>query len=812
MVEVSFSDAIHRGQIKHLLSTLPGISKVKLLKKDRKVLFLSRSAEEVRRAANALSKNGFSPIIRHLTFVVESMNCASCIGRIEHSLLNIHGVIEAEANLLDRTATVRFMDLTLTPSIFVDAIKKAGYSAEIHENVSRQARLNSYDADVQQTRRQAAWAAVLGLPVVILEMGQHVSPTLHIFVQTSIGDQNSWLVQLALSAILLVGPGRHFFSKGVAAMARLAPDTNTLVAIGAGAAFLYSTLATLLPNLLPTAARQVYFEAATAIILLILIGRWMEAKAKGQAGTAIESLMGLQVRTARRLKDGKSEDILIDNLQIGDQVLVRPGERIPTDGIIIEGMSAVDESMLTGEPFPVDKQVDDSVTGGTLNQLGGFKMRVLRVGEATTLAQIVRSVERAQATKLPVQRLADRVTNWFVPVVILVALATVGIWLAVGSSNSLTQALVAGVSVLIIACPCAMGLATPVSVLVGIGRAAEMGVLFRGGDALQRLADINLMAFDKTGTITTGQPKLSDIIPTGGHSRTKLLKYVAAVEELSEHSLAASVRYTAEHKNLEIPLAREFNAMPGLGAAAMVENQSVLAGNLRCMTINGVHIDAPEQAESNRLAALGRTTIFVSIDGKCAGILVFEDSIKASSNEVITELQRKAEIVLITGDGHGAAKTMAARAGIGTIHAELGPQDKADKISEFIAAGKRVAFVGDGVNDSAALAAADVGLAIGTGSDIAIETADVVLMSDDLWAVVSARYMASATMRNIKQNLVWAFSYNIALIPIAAGALYPFLGWQLSPILAAAAMAFSSVSVLLNAIRLKGVGSAALQQ
>lgn len=812
MVEVSFSDAIHSGQIEDLLSILPGISKVTLLKRDRKVLFSSRSAEEVRRAANVLSESGFLPIIRHLTFVVESMNCASCIGRIEHSLLDIHGVTEAEANLLDRTATVRFMDLTLTPSTFIDAIKKAGYSAEIHESAGRQARLNSYDQDVQQTRRQATWAAALGCPVIILEMGQHVSPVLHAFVQTSIGYQNSWLVQLSLSAIVLVGPGRHFFSKGVAAMARLAPDTNTLVAIGAGAAFLYSTLATLLPNLLPTAARQVYFEAATAIILLILIGRWMEAKAKGQAGAAIESLMGLQVRCARRLRDGKSEDILIDNLQIGDQVLVSPGERIPTDGIIVEGMSDVDESMLTGEPFPVDKQVDDHVTGGTLNQSGGFKMRVLRVGGETTLAQIVRSVERAQATKLPVQRLADRVTNWFVPMVILVALATVGIWLAVGSSNSLTQALVAGVSVLIIACPCAMGLATPVSVLVGTSRAAEMGVLFRGGDALQRLADIHLMAFDKTGTITTGQPKLSDVVPTGDHSRTKLLKYVAAVEELSEHPLAASVRHAAKHKKLAILPAREFNAMPGLGAAAMVENQPVLVGNLRCMTINGVHIRAAERAESNGLAERGRTTIFVSIDGKFAGILAFEDSIKASSNEVIAELQRKAEIVLMTGDGHGAAEAMAVRAGIGTIHAELRPQDKADKINEFIAAGKRVAFVGDGVNDSAALAAADVGIAIGTGSDIAIETADVVLMSDDLMAVVNARHVASATMRNIKQNLLWAFGYNIALIPIAAGALYPFLGWQLSPILAAAAMAFSSVSVLLNAIRLKGVKSVALQR
>lgn len=807
MVQFSFPTLEHGGQIEALLLNLSFISQVTLCHQSCQVSFVAHSAEDVRKVAQVLHENGFFPLMGIETLVVKSMTCASCVGRIEQALMKIHGVTAADVNLLKGTVTVQTIDSSLSSAHFIDAVRKAGYEAEVKGKTLPLSSHDQLNEEEKLAKRQVIIASIFSLPVIILEMGQHVFPWFHSFVQTTIGQQNSWSIQLALASIVLIGPGRAFFVNGAMAMRRLTPDTNTLVAIGTGAAFVYSAMVLLVPGLFPPSALEVYFEATAAIILLILVGRWMEAKAKGRAGTAIKSLMGLQVKVAKRWRDGKSEEVAIEQLQIGDQILISPGDRIPTDGWVTEGESSVDESLLTGEPFPVDKQVGDHVTGGTVNLSGGFIMHVHRVGEATIFAQIVRAVEQAQSVKLPVQRLADRVTHAFVPAVLIIAVGAVIIWLSTGASDALTQALVAGVSVLIIACPCAMGLATPVSVLVGTGRAAELGVLFRGGDAVQRLSAVNLMAFDKTGTLTLGQFALSDIVPTGQKTKDELLTLAASVEAFSEHPLAEAIGRALEERELRTISALDFKAMPGLGAAAKVENQSVLIGNRRCMKINEIELSNLNQKKAKEFLQQGKTTVYVSVDRKVVGLLAFEDSVKALGQDVMVQLRHMgmADIAMMTGDNRGAADVVADKMGIENVYAEMSPQDKVDQITALNEAGKRTAFIGDGINDSAALAAADVGIAMGTGSDVAIETGDVVLMSGDLRAVVNAVHVSRATMRNIKQNLGWAFGYNMALIPVAAGAFYPLFGWQLSPVLAAAAMAFSSVSVLLNAIRLKNL-------
>ena len=829
MVQISFPTLEQGRQIEALLLNLSFISQVTLRHQSCQVSFVAHSADDVRKVAQVLHENSFLPLMGRETLVVKSMTCASCVGRIEQALLKIHGVTEADVNLLKGTVTVQTIDSSLSSTHFIDAVRKAGYEAEVIDKTLPLSPHDQINEEEKHAKRQVIIASIFSLPVIIFEMGQHVFPWFHSFVQTTIGQQNSWFIQLALASIVLIGPGRAFFVNGAMAMRRLTPDTNTLVAIGTGAAFVYSAMVLLVPGLFPPSALEVYFEATAAIILLILVGRWMEAKAKGRAGTAIKSLMGLQVKVAKRWRDGKSEEVAIEQLQIGDQILISPGDRIPADGWVTEGESSVDESLLTGEPFPVDKQVGDHVTGGTVNLSGGFIMHVHRVGEATILAQIVRAVEQAQSVKLPIQRLADRVTHAFVPAVLIIAVGVVMIWLSIGAiriavdttdgvgmvmiwlstdaSNALTQALVAGVSVLIIACPCAMGLATPVSVLVGTGRAAELGVLFRGGDAVQRLSAVNLMAFDKTGTLTLGQFALSDIVSTGQKTKAELLTLAASVEAFSEHPLAEAIGRALEERELRTISALNFKAMPGLGAAAKVENQSVLIGNRRCMKINEIELSNLDQKKAKEFFQQGKTTVYVSVDHKVVGLLAFEDSVKALGQEVMVQLRHMgmADIAMMTGDNRGAADVVADKMGIENVHAEMSPQDKANRITAFNEAGKRTAFIGDGINDSAALAAADVGIAMGTGSDVAIETGDVVLMSGDLRAVVNAVHVSRATMRNIKQNLGWAFGYNMALIPVAAGAFYPLFGWQLSPVLAAAAMAFSSVSVLLNAIRLKNL-------
>jgi Cu+-exporting ATPase len=583
---------------------------------------------------------------------------------------------------------------------------------------------------------------------------------------------------------------------------------NSLVVLGASAAFLYSVVATFAPALLPPGANHVYYEAAAVIVTLILVGRLFEAQAKGRTSEAIKRLMTLQAKTARVTRDGTEVELPIAEVVVGDVVLVRPGERVPVDGEVIAGGSFVDESMISGEPLPVKKRPGSPVVGGTVNKTGAFRFRATKVGAATLLAQIVRMVEAAQGAKLPIQALVDRVTSWFVPAVIAVATLTFGVWLVFGPEPALSLALVNAVAVLIIACPCAMGLATPTSIMVGTGKAAELGVLFRRGEALQALRDVQAIAFDKTGTLTLGRPELTDMEVVGSLAEAELLRLVASVEANSEHPIATAIVEAARDRGLSPGAAEAFQATPGFGAEAQVEGRRIQVGADRYMQTLGLDISAFAEA-AERLASEGKSPLYAAVDGRLAAILAVSDPIKPTTPEALARLHAGGlKLVMITGDNRRAAEAVARRLGLDEVVSEVLPDGKVAALQSLQARYGRVAFVGDGVNDAPALAGADVGLAMGGGTDIAIESADVVLMRGDLRAVADAIALSRAVLRNIRQNLLWAFGYNVVLIPVAAGLLYPAFGLLLSPMIAAGTMALSSISVLTNALRLRRFRSA----
>lgn len=734
---------------------------------------------------------------------VENMTCASCVGRVERALSEVSGVSNVAVNLATERATVRgVVDADTLVRVATDAGYPAalvsGTAQEVHE--AAQARR---DDSYQQLKRDLLLAAVLALPVFLIEMGSHMIPGVHAWVDATIGMQTSWYLQFALTTLVLAIPGRRFYLLGFPALFRGAPDMNSLVAVGTSSAYLYSVVATFFPQLLPEGTVNVYFEAAAVIVALILLGRFLEARAKGRSSEAIQRLIGLQPSTARVLRDGRAVDVPIADVGMGDVIELRPGERIPVDGVIVEGQSYVDESMISGEPVPVAKSVDSEVIAGTVNQQGGLTLRATAVGSSTVLAQIIRLVEEAQGSKLPIEGLVDRVTMWFVPLVMGVAALTFIVWWIFGPSPALTFALVNAVSVLIIACPCAMGLATPTSIMVGTGRGAEMGVLFRKGDALQRLRDTQVVAFDKTGTLTLGKPVLTDLQVHEGQSRNEVLRLVAAVEARSEHPTAQAIVTSAESEGLALPAAENFEAMVGMGVRADVEGRRVEIGADRYMRSLGVDVSVfAETAE--RLGNEGKSPVYASIDGLLAAIIAVADPIKETTFAAIEELHALGlKVAMVTGDNARTAKAIAARLNIDEVIAEVMPEDKVHVVMRLRKEHGTVAFVGDGINDAPALAEADVGIAIGTGTDIAMEAADVVLMSGSLHGVPNAIGLSKATIRNIQQNLFWAFAYNTALIPVAAGVLYPLNGVLLSPVFAAGAMALSSVFVLGNALRLR---------
>ncbi len=633
-------------------------------------------------------------------------------------------------------------------------------------------------------------------------MGSHMAPGNGI--HKTLGDTANGLIQFVLTTLVLAFPGRRFFTTGVPALLRRAPEMNSLVALGSLAAWGYSTLAVFAGELLPQQSRHLYFEAAAVIVTLILLGRYLEARAKGRTGAAVQHLIGLQVKTARRLRaDGSSDDVDVSALRVGDRLIVRPGERIPLDGEVTGGESAVDESMLTGEPLAVSKGTGDELTGGTVNGHGALTMTVTRTGKATRLAQIIQMVEQAQAAKLPVQALVDKVTAVFVPAVMAAALLTFVVWLIWGPQPALNFALINAVAVLIIACPCAMGLATPTSIMVGTGRAAELGILFHKGQALQTLHNSRVVAFDKTGTLTTGKPVVTDIVLQDGVSADAVLRWAASAEHQSEHPLAAAILQAAEAKALTLAEVSDFRMTAGTGIEARVEGHQIAIGGDALLAALGV--DSPWcQQQGEALAAAGKTRLFVLVDKRPAAVMAVADPLRDSARQAVTALHaRGIRTAMITGDNERTASAIARQLGIDDVIAGVLPDGKVAALQQLREKLGAVAFVGDGLNDAPALAEADVGIALGSGTDVAMEAADVVLMNADLNSVPRALSISAATLRNIGQNLFWAFAYNVLLIPLAAGVLYPLWGILLSPMLAAGAMALSSVFVLANALRLR---------
>lgn len=743
--------------------------------------------------AEALARAGYPVRQRQVVLAVEGMTCASCTGRVERVLRAQPGVAGATANLATRAATVTLWG-DADAGALAAAVARAGFQA------APMAESRGHDPKAEEARlwRDATLATALTLPVFITEMGGHVLPGFHHWLHGIMPLQSLWWAEFLLVTLVLIGPGARFFRKGIPALLKAAPDMNSLVALGAGAAWAYSVLVTIAPALIPAGSRAVYYEAAAVIVTLILFGRALEVRARGRAGAAIARLVALQPKTALRLPAqgvGDPVEVPIAALLAGDRVQVRPGERVPVDGVVVEGHSAVDESMMTGEPLPVAKAVGDALTGGTVNGTGGLVMQVRAVGSATVLARIIAMVAEAQGGKLPVQALVDRITLWFVPVVMALALATFALWMALGPG--LVQALVAGVSVLIIACPCAMGLATPVSILVGTGRAAELGVLFRKGEALQRLETGTRVAFDKTGTLTMGKPVVQAVHVLQGRDPDQLLALAAAVERGSEHPLAGAVLDEVARRGLPIPEATGFQAHPGRGAEAVVAGGAVRVGSAKLFA----PLEEGLAQMCNAAQAQGQGVLLVGREGRAEAAILVADPIKPTAALAVQSLAHMGlEPVMITGDAKATAAAVAAAIGITSVHAEIMPAQKAEVIGRL---GAGTVFVGDGLNDAPALALADVGMAMGTGTDVAIEAGDVVLMRGDPMGVVQAIGLSRAVMRNIRQNLFWAFGYNTVLIPVAAGLLVPFGGPQLSPMLGAGAMALSSVFVLGNALRLR---------
>jgi len=760
------------------------------------------AAPDIPAVVKAIESAGYAVPQDTVELAIQGMTCASCVARVEKKLKSVPGVTDAAVNLATERGTVRFARGAVQPAALEQAVRDAGYQARrIGAKDAGDRERDARAAETAALGRSLAVAAVLTLPVFVLEMGTHLVPAIHDLVMTTIGMRQSWIIQFVLASAVMFGPGLRFFRKGVPALLRAAPDMNSLVALGTAAAWGYSVVATVLPGALPAGTANVYYEAAAVITTLILLGRYLEARAKGRTSEAIRRLVGLQPKTARVVRDGKTLDLALEEVRAGDIVLVRPGERVPVDGEVVEGSSFVDEAMITGEPVPVAKGVGAEVVGGTINKTGSFSFRATRVGGETVLAQIIRMVEQAQGAKLPIQALVDRVTAWFVPAVMAVAAATFLAWLAFGPDPAF--ALVNAVAVLIIACPCAMGLATPTAIMVGTGRAAELGVLFRKGDALQTLRDARVIALDKTGTLTQGRPELTDFDTLNGFDHDDVLRLVAAVEARSEHPIAEAIVAAASARGLALPAAEGFEAVPGHGVTATVEGRRVAVGADRHMWTLGLDPSAFAAAAA-RLGEDGKSPLYAAVDGRLAAIIAVSDPIKPSTTEAIRALHALGlKVAMVTGDNRGTAEAIARRLGIDEVAAEVLPEGKVEAVKRLGAGGRRVAFVGDGINDAPALAAADVGIAIGTGTDIAIESADLVLMSGDLRGVANAIALSQATIRNIRQNLFWAFAYNAALIPVAAGALYPAQGWLLSPILAAGAMALSSVFVLANALRLR---------
>jgi Cu+-exporting ATPase len=769
-----------------------------------------------------------------VTIPVSGLTCASCVGHVREALEEQPGVTAANVNLVTREAKVSFHPGDTSVETLVDAIRSRGYGAELpvvraslaeEQAAQEEAQAEEYD----DLRRKAIASGALGAIAMVLSMplmsgGHHATrgggdpilgPLMHL-IEPPMRTAMPWLYSispgtlkwalLALTVAVIGWAGRQFYTRAWTAFRHRTADMNTLIAVGTGAAFVYSLAATVAPDFFVRhgVPAEVYYEAVAMIIALVLTGNALESRARGKTSEALKKMLLLQPAHARVLRNGIEIDVPAGEVQTDEVVLVRPGERIPVDGVVIEGRSAIDESMLTGEPVPVQKEVGDKVIGGTLNRLGSLRFRATAVGAAGMLSQIVKLMREAQASRAPMQKLADRISAVFVPIVISIAIATFVAWMVLAPEAGLVRALSAAVAVLIIACPCAVGLAVPTAVTVAIGRGAQAGVLFKGGEALEKLHGVDTILLDKTGTITQGRPSVTQVVPAAGFSEDTVLATAAAVERLSEHPLAEAIVSAAEERALISSPAAEFVASPGLGASAIVEGRRVLIGNQRLMKSRQIEVTAL-LATAEELSAAGATPVFVAVDDSLAGVIAIADSVKPTSAASIRKLRSKGlRVVMLTGDRKSTALAVARMVGIDEVVAGVLPEGKVAEVRRLQQEGRRVAMVGDGVNDAPALAQADAGLSMASGSDIASEASDVTLIRSDLDTVVAAIDLSDRTLRVMRQNLLWAFLYNVIGIPIAAGALYPAFEVLLTPILASVAMALSSVSVVTNSLRLRG--------
>lgn len=735
------------------------------------------------------------------SFAIKGMTCASCVNRVEKRISKIEGVQGVQVNLASELAQVEADFEQVSTEDIIGTVKKMGYDAEEDDGRKEKDTSEEQEQETKKLKRNVIIGSIL-TSIVLFGSIPHMMPAWGVLVP------NWWAnpyFLLILTSYVQLGPGWRFYKNSYKVLKSKSADMNVLVAMGTSAAWLYSAAMTLFPTTLINAGfpYQLYYDVTTVITTLILLGRYLEAKAKGETSTAIKKLMNLQAKTARIVRDGEEMEIPVEEVQVDDEVIVRPGERIPVDGEIIKGKSSLDESMLTGESLPVEKEAGDEVIGATINKSGSFTFRATKVGKDTTLSQIIRMVNEAQGSKAPIQRIVDVIAAYFVPAVVFIALLSFIVWYFVGPEPSFIFALTSFIAVLIIACPCALGLATPTAIMVGAEKGAENGILIKDASSLERVHKLNTIVLDKTGTITEGKPKVTNIITIDSFSESNLLGLVASVETGSEHPLGEAIVQEAKERKLSLQEPESFEAIPGHGLVAKLEEKEILVGNRKLMIDYSISIQSLEK-QAQTLADEGKTPMYVAIDGKFAGMIAVADTLKENTIQAVRELDSMGiEVIMLTGDHERTARAIAKEAGIDNFIAEVLPEHKAQEVKKLQKEGKVVAMVGDGINDAPALAQADVGIAIGTGTDVAMETANITLMRGNIMGVVTSLRLSKATMRMIWQNLGWAFGYNLILIPVAAGVLYPIFGLLLNPMLAGAAMAFSSVSVVLNTLRLK---------
>lgn len=791
-------------RIENGLHTVGGVADAKVnLATERATITYNSGDTDPTALIQAIRDLGYESGTETITIGVTGMSCASCVNKVEKKLIGTEGVLSASVNFAAEQAMIEYLPEMLSRNDLRSIIKNLGYdtldTSEDDDPVERE-KLGR-ERTLRTLKVKFTTGLALLIPMLLLVHWENLG----LAKILPLTKQTNFLLQLILQIPIQFWVGRQFFEGAWKALKHKTSDMNTLIALGTGAAFIYSVLVTFFPSLFAAEGlvADVYFDTAGVIIVLILLGRLLETRAKGQTSEAIKKLVGLQAKTATILKNGSEVEIPMENVAIGDQVVVRPGEKIPVDGVVIQGSSTIDESMVTGESIPVLKHAGDEVIGVTINKTGNFTFEATKVGKDTMLSQIIGMVQDAQGSKPPIARLADVISGYFVPAVIVIAISTFIVWFAFGPEPALTYALLNFVAVMIIACPCALGLATPTSIMVGTGKGAEHGVLIRGGESLETAHKLDTIVLDKTGTITKGEPSVTDIVTHNGFSSDKLLSLAASAEKGSEHPLGEAIVKEAQRKGLDLVSLSNFNAIPGHGISAEIDGTEILLGNQKLMRDRGIPFDNLDSRAAD-LAQQGKTPMFISFDNKCAGIIAVADILKDSSPPAIRKLQKMGiKVVMLTGDNRRTAEAVAKLVGVDQVLAEVLPDEKAEAVSNLQKGGRIVGMVGDGINDAPALVQADVGIAIGTGTDVAIESSDITLISGDLDGVVTAISLSKATIRNIKQNLFWAFAYNTILIPVAAGVLFPLFGVLLNPMFAAAAMGLSSVTVVTNALRLR---------